>query len=80
MPKYAACRDVGVESVQGWILHAKGFFPCHLAEENTGIHVDKGPCPDQAQSHDTQAEGLIGMFTVNNCYSVSFSITYKYAQ
>lgn len=51
-----ACTDVGLEPAQGWIWHAKGFFPCCRARKNTACEVDEGLWPDSAQRHDAEAE------------------------
>ncbi|KAL0168596.1 hypothetical protein M9458_036818, partial [Cirrhinus mrigala] len=52
----AACDDIGVEVIQGWIRHAKGFFPRCLARDRIACDVDEVLWPDHAQRHDAEAE------------------------
>lgn len=47
-----ACGDIEVASVQGWMRHAKRFFPQCLARENILCDVDEVLWPDQAQRRD----------------------------
>ncbi|XP_039666173.1 uncharacterized protein LOC120564968 [Perca fluviatilis] len=52
----AACDNIGVEAIQGWIRHAKGFFPRCLARDRIACDVDEVLWPDRAQRHDAEAE------------------------
>ncbi len=52
----AACDNIGVEAIQGWIRHAKGFFPHCLARDRIACDVDEVLWPDHAQRHDAEAE------------------------
>ncbi len=52
----AACDNIGVEAIQGWIRHAKGFFPRCLARDRIACDVDEALWPDHAQRHDAEAE------------------------
>ncbi len=52
----AACDNIGVEAIQGWIRHAKGFFPRCLARDRIACDVDEVLWPDHAQRHDAEAE------------------------
>ena len=51
-----ACGDISVESCQGWIRHAKGFFPRCLARENIACDVDEVLWPHPAERRDPEAE------------------------
>ncbi|XP_078025271.1 uncharacterized protein LOC144463742 [Epinephelus lanceolatus] len=43
-----ACDDVPVEAFQGWIRHARAFFPRCLARDNIACDVDEVLWPDPA--------------------------------
>lgn len=47
----AACHNIGVESMQGWIWHDKGLFPL-LFRERTACDVDEVLWPDHAQRYE----------------------------
>ncbi len=40
----AACDNIGVEAIQAWIRHAKGFFPRCLARDRIACDVDEVLC------------------------------------
>ncbi|KAL3975101.1 hypothetical protein ACER0C_001952 [Sarotherodon galilaeus] len=46
-----ACLDISVDACQGWIRHARGFYPRCLAGANIACDVDEilWPDPDQRQ-------------------------------
>ncbi len=48
--------NIGVEAIQGWIRHAKGFFPRCLARDRIACDVDEVLWPYHAQRHDAEAE------------------------
>lgn len=52
----AACGDVGMELVQGWVWHAKWFSPRCPARNYIACDVDKVLWPEPAQRHDAKAE------------------------
>ncbi|XP_019203725.1 uncharacterized protein LOC109195670 [Oreochromis niloticus] len=47
-----ACLDISVDACQGWIRHARGFYPRCLAGANIACDVDEilWPDPDQRQN------------------------------
>lgn len=47
-----ACGDIEVASVQGWMRHARRYFPRCLARENILCDVDEVLWPDPAQRRD----------------------------
>lgn len=47
-----ACGDIEVASVQGWIRHARRYFPRCLAKENVSCDVDEVLWPDPARRRD----------------------------
>lgn len=47
-----ACGDIEVASVQGWIRHARRYFPRCLARENVSCDVDEVLWPDPARRRD----------------------------
>ncbi len=47
-----ACGDIEVASVQGWIRHARSYFPWCLARENVSCDVDEVLWPDPARRRD----------------------------
>ncbi len=47
-----ACGDVLVEAFEGWIRHARAFFPRCLARDNIACDVDEVLWPDPARRRD----------------------------
>lgn len=47
-----ACDDVAVEAFQGWVRHARSFFPRCLAMDNIACDVDEVLWPDPARRRD----------------------------
>ncbi|KAI7809003.1 hypothetical protein IRJ41_024945 [Triplophysa rosa] len=47
-----ACGDIEVASVQGWIRHARRYFPRCLARESVSCDVDEVLWPDPARRRD----------------------------
>ncbi|KAK0139589.1 hypothetical protein N1851_023524 [Merluccius polli] len=47
-----ACDDVAVEAFQGWVRHARAFFPRCLAMDNIACDVDEVLWPDPARRRD----------------------------
>ncbi|XP_061589461.1 coiled-coil domain-containing glutamate-rich protein 1-like [Cololabis saira] len=47
-----ACDDVAVEAFQGWVWHARAFFPRCLAMDNIACDVDEVLWPDPARRDD----------------------------
>lgn len=51
-----ACLDVSVDACQGWIRHARGFYPRCLARANIACDVDEILWPDPEQRQEAEAE------------------------
>lgn len=49
-----ACDDIHADECQGWIRHARRFFPRCLARENIAADVDEVLWPDQDQRWDAE--------------------------
>ncbi|KAL7868696.1 hypothetical protein SRHO_G00100800 [Serrasalmus rhombeus] len=49
-----ACDDIHADDCQGWIRHARRFFPRCLAREKIAADVDEVLWPDQDQRSDEQ--------------------------
>ncbi|KAJ8369545.1 hypothetical protein SKAU_G00095730 [Synaphobranchus kaupii] len=49
-----ACGDIPAESCQGWLRHARKYFPCCIARENIFCDVDKNLWPDEALRRDPE--------------------------
>ncbi|XP_041947824.1 uncharacterized protein LOC121708924 [Alosa sapidissima] len=47
-----ACGDIDAVSIQGWMRHARRFFPRCLARENIACDVDEVLWPDPARRRD----------------------------
>ncbi|KAL0166232.1 hypothetical protein M9458_038076, partial [Cirrhinus mrigala] len=49
-----ACTDISVDACQGWIRHARGFYPRCLARANIACDVDEILWPDPDQRQDAE--------------------------
>nr|XP_024660254.1 uncharacterized protein LOC112435651 [Maylandia zebra] len=49
-----ACLDISVDACQGWIRHARGFYPRCLAGANIACDVDEILWPDPDQRQDAE--------------------------
>ena len=47
-----ACGDIEVRSIQGWIQHARQYFPCCLAREEIACDVDEMMWPNANRRQD----------------------------
>lgn len=47
-----ACGDIDIASIQGWMRHARRFFPRCLAREDIACDVDEVLWPDPARRRD----------------------------
>ncbi len=51
-----------VDACQGWIRHARGFYPCCLARANIACDVEEVLWPVPDQKWDAGAEQLFVLF------------------
>ena len=47
-----ACGDIEVRSIQGWLRHAKRYFPRYLAREDVSCDVDEVMWPNANSTQD----------------------------
>ena len=48
----AAAHEMGAEECQGWIRHARRFFPWCIAREDIECDVDESMCPHRQDRRD----------------------------
>ncbi len=68
-----ASADIAVEAFQGWICHARPYFPRCLARENIACSVDEVLWPDPNRRRDAASFSLSLQYTVHSL-CVSFCI------